>query len=155
MKGYSRIKLAVTTAVLILAAGMLYGQFWIPNKQIMDTEWLDTATRSEIREVCHQVLRFPVGNHHDAFIYLMGTGDKSSVPILIRALKWNEPDGDFIVCTTKHCVDALYSLTGMKMGNHHSAWKHWWKITGRHQPETFFGSGDGLMVHPDHHRPPR
>jgi len=52
---------------------------------------------NEVRQAMHKVLAYP-GYHHDAYIYLITTGDETSVPILVNSLKWQprSPDGGMI-----------------------------------------------------------
>jgi hypothetical protein len=72
---------------------------------------------------------------HDACIMLQDVGDSSSVPHLIRALRFFGdaelplPKGVGIICTHQHCVDALEHITGAKPGISCSSWKRWWEAT--------------------------
>jgi hypothetical protein len=93
------------------------------------------------RYTAHQVIRFPMGNHHDAFLLLEKVGDKESVPLLMNALKWQdlpEDEDDLLVCTTTHCLEALQSLTDHDAGDDHRAWKKWWAETGSELPPAHF-----------------
>ena len=77
---------------------------------------------------------------HDACIQLAEVGDQSSIPHLIRALRFFGdaelplPDRVGIICTQQHCVDALESLTGATVGISYQSWKHWWEAA--HPGET-------------------
>lgn len=70
---------------------------------------------------------------HDACIGLATLGDSSSVPHLIRALRlfWDAEPGPNVglECTQMHCVNALETLTGAKVGVSYSSWKAWWEKT--------------------------
>ncbi len=58
-----------------------------------------------IRQACHRVLRMREGNHHDAFLMLRECGDLSSVPYLVRALRWHPPVlSGGMECTTVHGI---------------------------------------------------
>ena len=92
----------------------------------------------------HQAISSPEGNNHDAFIYLAKLGNKDSVPLLIRALRWQPKplkgrDGQEVFdCSIVHCVDALRSLTGKDFANSADAWQTWWDDTGvKLPPENF------------------
>jgi len=91
------------------AVVFLYSKWWVPNQKMRELNWWEHASKDEIRRVSHQVLRFPIGNHHDAFIALEKIGNAESVPLLIRALKWQDQPGEdgFMVCTTQIIALAL------------------------------------------------
>jgi len=72
---------------------------------------------------------------HDTCLALVGVGDASSVPHLIRVLKLF-PDveikgkpGMGIICTQFHCVAALEHSTRAKVGVSYSSWKRWWDVS--------------------------
>ena len=101
----------------------------------------DYAFRARIRNACHTVLRHKIGNHHDAFVALEDIGNKDTIPLLIRALKWQclehqnkIANNKLVPCTVGHCVWNLQNLTGMKFGYDYEAWDNWWKETGRYLP---------------------
>jgi hypothetical protein len=77
---------------------------------------------------------------HDACMMLTEVGDASSVPHLIRALRFFGstelplPEGAGIVCTQQHCVDALEHITGEKPGISYGSWKRWWEAAHPGQP---------------------
>jgi len=80
------------------------------------------------------------GDIHDAFLSLGTIGDSSSVPHLIRALRFY-PDHEIgpnenvgLICTHRHCVDALERITGAKVGISYSSWNAWWQTTHPNQP---------------------
>jgi len=123
------------------AVVFLYIAWWVPNQKMRELNWWEHASKDEIRRVSHQVLCFPIGNHHDAFIALEKIGNAESVPLLIRAFKWQDQPGEdgFMVCTTDHCLSALRSLTGLDQGISFDAWNEWWKKTGsKNPPEVFY-----------------
>lgn len=132
---------AVLLVLVVVCLYYAYREIWIPNKTLQDYNWLMIAPSEEIREVSHKVIRFPIGNHHDAFLNLMVTGNAESVPLLIAALRWHETAAgdDFVVCTTVHCLAALKSLTGADAGTTYKEWHRWWRETGSVLPDqTFF-----------------
>ena len=136
--------LTLITALLLVLTAIFILSFWIPNKRLADPDWWRTTSPEEMRSTAHWVLRFPVGNHHDAFLVLYQTGNAESVPLLIRALRWHNVSGeDFIPCTTEHCLDALRNLTGHDAGATTLEWRAWWKETGSKQdPKTFYPRAD-------------
>lgn len=103
-------------------------------------DWWQTASQEEIRSVCHQVLRFPIGNHHDAFLTLANIGDAESVPLLVKSLKGlaGSDSTGFTICTTEHVIDALQSLTGQQFGFEPEKWEKWWAESGSKLPVTSF-----------------
>ena len=130
----TRITLSAATVlgvVLVLAGASFYVAIWRPNRLLLDEVWCSNASTNELRDLCHHVISRRLGVHHDAFLYLRHVGDAASVPLLIRALEWQNPDRSGpIVCTTNHCVDALRSLTGEDFGYSLGEWKRWWEETG-------------------------
>ena len=114
--------------LVILLSGLLfiYFDFWLPNKRLSNIDALIAPTPQEIRELCHQVLKYPFGNHHDAFIMLEGYGNTESIPILINALKWQRETkaDERMICTKSHCLEALQKLTGEDFGNNYDDWSH-------------------------------
>ena len=122
-------------------------EFILPVRTVCNRDWLysdfqeDYALRKKIRNACHKILRYRIGNHHDAFIAIIEVGDKDSIPYLIRALKWQHVEHkdavakrELVPCTFKHCVDALEKLAGKKLGWEYETWEDWWEQTGRHLP---------------------
>lgn len=111
---------------------MFVFQLWLPNKKINDLEWREKASIEEIRELSHKILSFPVGNHHDAFILLLGVGNKDSIPYLISALKWQEDTEKegLMSCTKSCCLEALKKLSDHNAGINYSDWQKWWDSQG-------------------------
>ncbi len=112
-----RRKVLVATAVLAaLAAACVFAAWsywWVPNHQLSDVAWLKQATADELREASHWVMRWPVGNHHDACLYLERVGTRASVPIIANALPWvddSDPPDRLASCSLNHCQDALRTL---------------------------------------------
>lgn len=140
-KKYRTILIASIALVGFLAGGTyLYSAWWMPNQKMRDRDWWANASEDEIRMTCHQVLRFPLGCYHDAFLSLAEIGNAESVPLLIRSLKWQEaPDETgFMVCTTGHAVEALQSLTGQDFGFEPERWRDWWQRSGSKMPPGTF-----------------
>lgn len=112
------------------AAGGYYFMVYRPTQQLMTLALSKTPVDpTQLREVCHRVISTPWGNAHDAFIALAKCGDASSIPYLVRALRWQSPpfpDGN-MDCQTAHCLHALYVLTGQKFGYDPARWEQWWK----------------------------
>ena len=77
------------------------------------------------RQVCHRVLRMRDGNHHDAFLMLRDCGDLSSVPYLVRALRWHPAGANGMECTTTHGMQALEAITHQHFGLDLNAWEQW------------------------------
>ena len=140
------VKSAMVIVPLFCAVAMwFYLGVWIPQKTISNSaQWgfgTELVPNEKIRDACHKILRNWFVGDHDAFLILANIGNKDSVPILIRALKWQNwlhnkdmEAGEGVVCTYSHCRDRLETLTGMNLGYDYDAWKKWWKQTGRHLP---------------------
>jgi hypothetical protein len=73
----------LTLAVIAAGALWLYEAVWVPNQKMKDIGWLEKASPQEMIEVAHQVLSFPWGNHHDAFLLVNDYGDVKSIPYLV------------------------------------------------------------------------
>lgn len=88
--------------------------------------------REKLRKTCHKVLSHKFGNHHDAFIALETAGNAESIPYLINALRWQRipSKGGVVICTTAHCTQRLWELTGEWYEYDYSKWDAWWKETG-------------------------
>ena len=126
---------------LLLAVGVyVYLAWWTPNQRMRDLQWWQNASEDEMRATCHQILRFPLGDHHDAFLTLAEIGNAESVPVIIRSLRWQQgPDRDGVMIdTTWIAVETLRSLTGEKFGFEPQRWRDWWERTGRHMPPSHF-----------------
>ncbi len=138
-KGFLTL-LAVVCCICAAAGIVLYHQWWVPNQKISDLEWMNTASKGELKEVAHRVLTCPVGRHHDAFLLLSGVGDVESIPYLLAGLRWKPytGKGDMMPCTKMHCLDALRRITGHDAGMNYSDWAEWWASTGSKIPPTAF-----------------
>jgi len=106
------VVVSVFLALPLLAAGLVWSTWLVPNRRLGDPEWLAAASAVELRETAHQVLFWPVGNHHDACLYLQRVGDASSAPAIRRALQWTDDSGPERIasCTHQHCLDAIRIL---------------------------------------------
>ncbi len=98
---------------------------------------IDQGTLAKRLEL-HRILDRATSEHdgiHDACGGLFYVGDESSVPHLIRVLKFFGdaelplPPGVGLVCTQWHCVGALEKITGVKVGVSYASWKRWWEAT--------------------------
>jgi hypothetical protein len=141
MKKSSRY--AVLVGLLIGVAvvmGYAVTEWWVPNRKMADPAWWEQANADDVRRVSHKVLRFPVGNHHDAFLALAKVGNAESVPLIIDALQWQDinPKGDFEECSVSHAFEALRSLTGQDLGMERESWEAWWRDTGVKLPASDF-----------------
>ena len=113
-----------------------------PNRFLADLEIKMSNNQSmkipydKTRAVCHKILRYKDGNHHDAFMMLSLVGNHESIPYLLRALKWEGPPSDDggASCSTFHCVGALEKTTGMDFGLRYEPWEKWWRQEGSKLP---------------------
>ncbi len=127
--------------ISILVGGVyLYIEWWLPNRRLQDYQWRQNASQDELRANCHQVLRFPAGNNHDAYLILADIGNAQFVPRIIRSLWWlsapNTQGG--MECTNAHAAEALRSLTGQELGFEPKGWRDWWAQTGSKMPPSRF-----------------
>lgn len=119
---------------LVICGGVLYAGFYFtiikPNEELSDAILSKTPVdKARMRDICHRVISMPWGNAHDAFLELARCGDTSSIPYLIRSLRWQQgpsPRGGFD-CQTVHCLHALHVLTGQDFGYEPARWEKWWK----------------------------
>ena len=143
-----RKKVVVKGIVLVLlflcvAVTWFYLEFWLPHRTIYDNLLHpdiqeDYILRKKVRDACHKVLSYRIGNFNSAFNGIVEVGDKDSIPYLIRTLKRlnqkSENEMPFHNHYTKYCVGCLRRLTGMKLGLNYKDWEDWWEQTGRHLP---------------------
>lgn len=124
--------LLILVALFALAAlcYLLFRILWLaPNMRLQDANWLQSATREELRDTCHQVLSWAAGNYHDACIYLIDVGDRSSVPLLmgvLESLDATEPES-LPDCSLNHCLEALQVITGESLPRRRDAWELLWE----------------------------
>jgi len=117
-------------------------RYFAANRQLLDIEWLTSATPAQRRALAHTILAFPCGNHHDACLILRQDGNVGSVPYLIHALRWI-PEYE---CTHQHCLDALRSITGENPGGNYESWRNWWDSKGHlRAPGPTTGSSSTLQ----------
>jgi len=133
-------RLALAIAVVLSVFVLLwYVQFRRPY--VLMCDWGSNGEKIDagVRRAAHQQLFFPIGLHHDAFVVLGKIGNADSVPLLVRALKWqDEVQNGFAVCTTAHCLWALRSLTGEYPGDSYEDWDKWWRAAGVEMSRTNF-----------------
>jgi len=72
--------------------------------------------------IAHQILSWPFGNHHDAYLVLIRHGSDESIPYLLEGLK-GFSDTDFIECSHDHCLEALKKITKTDYGLRYADWK--------------------------------
>ncbi|MCK5683589.1 hypothetical protein KAJ27_05690 [bacterium] len=122
-----KIWIITTVSFVIIIASIMffYVNVFIPNRKIMDTEWFKSKpSHKEQRELAHKILSFPFGNHHDALLILIDSGNKESIPYLLSVLKKieNRNKEDGVVCTYAHCVEALKKITGKDFKYEYKDW---------------------------------
>lgn len=121
-----KITISATSLIVILLSIFVYFEIVVPHNTLRDLEWWEQASAEEQRQVAHQILRYPVGNHHDAFLILTEFGNSESIPYLLNGLKWYEffnRGEDFILYSRDHCLDALRKITGKDLGTKYTDWK--------------------------------
>jgi hypothetical protein len=132
---------AVGLALLVAGALWFYQAVWVPNRKLLDINWIEAASHQERLDVAHQVLSFPVGDHHDAFLVIGDWGDASSIPYLLRGLRWQrrtDAENPGMACTKSHCLDALKRITGHDAGRNYEDWARWWETEGNNLPLEAF-----------------
>lgn len=149
MKRMRRITLFLVLGVAAFTtAGALlfYFDYWKYRQQLASLEWVDAASPADIREASHRVLSWPLGDTHDAPLYLSEVGNIESVPILIRAMRWHVALGvDVQSCEVLGIEPALQSLTGFKGDHDYRKWEAWWSSVGSSlPPEHFHGRRLGV-----------
>lgn len=109
------ISACVLVAVASTTAGAIYHFYYeLPHQRLASLDWLESASKDEVREMSHRVLMWPGASHHDACLFLKEVGDESSIPILRAAVPHaddsDEAIGRLASCTLSHCQDALGTL---------------------------------------------
>ena len=104
-----------TLGVLVGAgAAIKYFYYDLPHQRLASLDWLESASKDEVREMSHRVLMWPGASHHDACLFLKEVGDESSISILRAAVPHaddsDEAIGRLASCTLSHCQDALDTL---------------------------------------------
>jgi len=108
--------------IALAAAGYLLVARPVRHLQTLDPR----AAPETVRQACHRVIRWFPPAGHDAYIQLAFVGDETSVPRLIRAMRWApDPDGGW-ECTWSHCYLALCAITNQAPGPSYRAWRIWY-----------------------------
>lgn len=143
--------LAVICCICVAAGIALYHQWWVPNQRLKDLQWMNTASKDDLKEVAQRVLTCPVGGHHDAFLVLFRVGDAESIPYLLTGLRWQPytGKGGGMPCTKAHCLEALRRITGHDAGRNYNDWAEWWASTGSKLPRTAFPLNGQPVGHSD------
>ena len=104
---------SVTIAAFVSSAlGWLaidQGRSYAAYRRLQDVDWMRTAARADQRLAAHRALGLWFSDPHDAFSVLLAMGDRSSIPILRKALE-REPKTDTVACTWTHARQALSRL---------------------------------------------
>jgi hypothetical protein len=132
----STVVFALVVLIAVAAVSWYAVIVTITNEKLRNHTWWETATLDQQRELCHRILIYRIEDPHDAFSLLSESGDWSSVPILISALKRSWPEEKIgsgsVVCTVDHCVTTLEAITGEDFGYDWREWRKWWKSEGRY-----------------------
>lgn len=120
-----RLRVAVLLLSTIAVLVVLLLPPWRANTRISDPEWLSTASPQDVAREASAVLRFPLGNHHDACLLLVQAGNASSVPALVHALSRFDESDDGNLCTKDHCLSALRLIAGEDHGSTFRDWSDW------------------------------
>ena len=126
----SRAWLCAMAAAALVAVASLSAFYFLLLRPIRQLQALDLdADPATLREACHRAIRFPPAGH-DAYAYLAYVGDETSVPRLIRALRWAPPPDEGWICTWSFCLRALRVITNQDVGRTHEAWEAWYEANG-------------------------
>jgi len=88
---------------------------------------MDVVPENVYDEALHYYLARK-GPGHNEYLYLIHNGRESDIPMLLAGLRsCPVRKSGAMVCTQKHCVDALRAITGADPGYTYSAWATWWK----------------------------
>lgn len=124
--------LGILVGICVLCGVAYEGYYFMAVRPTEELNALSVSRKpmdpGDVRQLCHRVISTPWGNAHDAFLGLVACGDASSVPYLINALRWQDSpyEGGNMVCTTAHCLQALYVITGQDFGYDPDKWEVWW-----------------------------
>ena len=156
MKRFLIRSLIVVGVLLLFGWVSLQGLRWnvdhLCQKLVDQLYTSDHKPRKDIdkeaaRKALHGILGWPYRGDHDAFLYAAALGDYSTVPLLIRDLKyqgWTKP-GDGMDCEKAHCIDALVQITGVNAGCNYEDWAKWWEEKGKRNPHESVASTIELL----------
>ena len=129
---------------------LFYLEMWLPHRTLYNSRQVDfeddCQARKKVRDACHKILGYRIGNYHAVFMAICDVGNKDSVPYLIQTLKRLNlksqsqkglPTDRFYVNYKYHidrCSSCLNKLTGMNFGADNIKWRDWWEQTGQHLP---------------------
>ena len=99
---HRRIRLAGLTVLLGALALALpakrFIDYWHARTLLEDPLHWDTLSERTIREASHDILAWPYGDYHDAFISLKYAGDTKSIPLIIEALGREDSANGIVSC---------------------------------------------------------
>ena len=113
--------------LVLIIAGTFYILWIQPRLLFRDDYKFSQLSPSKQRAILHKILSLP-GMHHDAFISLIHIGDETSVPYLVKSVKWQKPSsGGSWPCSAAHCAEAFQTITNNYPGDDYQDWVAWWK----------------------------
>ena len=94
-----------------------------------------------IRQACHRAIRWYPPAGHDAYIHLAFVGDETSVPRLIRAMRWAPCAENGWECTWSHCSQALCAITNQAPRPSYRAWRTWYEANRGKSRDQWIADG--------------
>ena len=106
-----KVKILIYATLLLAVSLSIWEAASIRNahKKMRDIEWCQTATQDEMREMAHKVIKYPIGDPHDAYLLLRSCGNEESIEYLENRAKGYSTTGPQ-ECTVSHCFEALETV---------------------------------------------
>ena len=103
------IFIALTT--LSLVSFIAYEAYMVSTsiKKVYDPSYMESAPLEDRLKSLHYTIKYPIGDHHDAYIYLIEIGTEESLYYLEKRAKSYRIE-DNTICTASHCFDAIKSI---------------------------------------------
>ncbi len=101
---------------------------WLPMRAMRSPHW-DPNNDVAVRSACHRDLIW-AADPHDAFLYLRWSGDETSVPYILWAMRRMPPE-DETECTWEHALEALRLITNHAGDSSRESWLQWYSANRR------------------------
>jgi len=139
--------LALLAGLVLLVIATFHIVYLRPRRILFraDLEGRDLGP-ARTRALCHQVLRFP-GGEHDVFLHLSSVGDETSVTHLLRGLRRRPRGPGLVACTWSHGLEALRAVTNNDPGTSYEAWRDWYSANRRKSRLEWIADGFHVQGH--------
>ena len=113
-----------------------------------DQLWSQLRKASTLENL-HETLRTQ-SNLHDTYLYIAGSGNEQSVPLLLERLRLDygaSQRGDAsgigmtFDCAQVHLIDALRAITNTDQGMYYPRWESWWEANREYSQQRWIRDG--------------